>query len=67
MIRSIAEQVIAAMDRVTQTKPIMPEEMQETIYRWLAILPGFKQPHSTVTTDLLKALDRKMKAPARSR
>ena len=61
MIRLIAEQVIAAMDRVTQIEPIMPEEMQETIYRWLAMMPGFKQKHSEVTTDLLKALDRKMK------
>lgn len=56
MMHSIARQVIAAMDRVTQTEPIMPEEMQETIYRWLALFPGFKEH-----PDLLKTLERKMK------
>ena len=61
MIKSIAEQVIAAMDRVTQMEPVMPEEMQETIYRWLAIMPGFEQKHTEVSTDLLKVLERKMK------
>lgn len=41
MIGLIAKEVISAMDRVTQIKPLMPEEMQATIYKWLEIMPGF--------------------------
>jgi nucleoside 2-deoxyribosyltransferase len=61
IIQMVAKQVIAAMDRVTQTEPIMPEEMRETIYRWLAIFPGFKEQHPDLTANLLKTLERKMK------
>jgi nucleoside 2-deoxyribosyltransferase len=62
MMRSIAERVIAAMDKVSQSEPIMPEEMQETIYRWLALFPGFKQKRAEVEKLLLQILEKKRRA-----
>lgn len=60
MIREIAKKVIDAMERVSQAPPIMPEEMREIIYQWLAMLPGFKQDHEEIKETLTQALKRKM-------
>lgn len=42
LTRPIAEKVVAALDKVMQTQPIMPREGQDKIYQWLSIFPGFK-------------------------
>jgi nucleoside 2-deoxyribosyltransferase len=37
-----ARQVIAAFDEVVGIPPVLPRELREHVYRWLAIFPGFK-------------------------
>jgi nucleoside 2-deoxyribosyltransferase len=54
MMRRIAEEVIAAMDRVVQIKPIMPEEKRETIYEWIATFPGFLEDQRSHFSKLLQ-------------
>ena len=38
-----ADAVIAAFDKVVGMPKVMPMAMQETVYQWLAIMPGFKE------------------------
>lgn len=42
MIDVTADAVIAAFDKVVAMPSIMPTPMQDTIYQWLAVMPGFK-------------------------
>jgi nucleoside 2-deoxyribosyltransferase len=42
MIDITADAVIAAFDKVIGMPKVMPTVMQETVYQWLALMPGFK-------------------------
>jgi nucleoside 2-deoxyribosyltransferase len=43
MIDVTADAVIAAFDKVVGMPKVMPMAMQETVYQWLAMMPGFKE------------------------
>jgi nucleoside 2-deoxyribosyltransferase len=43
MIDATADAVIAAFDKVITMPGIMPTAMQDTVYQWLAMMPGFKE------------------------
>jgi hypothetical protein len=43
MIDVTADAVIAAFDKVVAMPSIMPMAMQDTVYQWLAMMPGFKE------------------------
>lgn len=60
MMVKIAEEVIAAMDRVIQAKPQMPKEARQEIYHWLAKMPGFKHGHEKELGHILGSLKRKV-------
>ena len=42
MIDVTADAVIAAFDKVIGMPKVMPTVIQETVYQWLALMPGFK-------------------------
>ena len=43
MIDVTADAVIAAFERVVAMPKVMPTAMQDTVYQWLAMMPGFKE------------------------
>ena len=43
MIDLTADAVIAAFDRVVAMPQVMPAAVQDTVYQWLALMPGFKE------------------------
>lgn len=56
MVAHTADAVIAAFDRVVAMPPVLPEAMRETVYRWLAHLPGFAAATVEEMTGELHAL-----------
>lgn len=36
-----ARRVIAAFDEVRQIPPVLPADLRESVYRWIALFPGF--------------------------
>jgi nucleoside 2-deoxyribosyltransferase len=60
MIPEIARQVVAAMDEVVTKSALMPTEISEAIYRWLTIMPGFKEESEEVIAAILEARSRKL-------
>ena len=41
LVGRTADAVIAAFDRVVGLPPTLPEAMRETVYQWIALMPGF--------------------------
>jgi len=60
MICQVAKEVVEAMDRVVKKEPIMPKDMRETIYQWLAKVPGFQRGDQEELMHFLSALQRKV-------
>jgi len=42
LLRATAENVVGAMEEVLGTEGTIPRESREHVYRWLALMPGFK-------------------------
>ena len=42
MVTRTADVVIEAFDRVVQLPSALPEPLRETVYQWIALMPGFK-------------------------
>ena len=53
MIECTADAIIQAFDRVAALPPVLPAAMRETVYHWLALMPGFKQGEKAQVADLL--------------
>ena len=53
MIERTADAVIQAFDQVAALPPKLPAAMRETVYHWLALMPGFKQGEEAQVADLL--------------
>lgn len=53
MIDATADAIIAAFDRVVALPPKLPGGLRETVYHWLALLPGFKADEEQQVADLL--------------
>ena len=49
MIARTADAVIAAFDQVLQLPAVLPPEMRETVYHWLALMPGFRAADGMVS------------------
>lgn len=58
MLAAAADGIVAAFDKVLTTPPALPAEMRETVYRWLALLPGFKAMAAAEATAELLELSR---------
>lgn len=43
MVDVTADAIIEAFDRVVAMPRVMPTAVQDTVYQWLAIMPGFKE------------------------
>ena len=53
MIERTADAIIQAFDKVAALPPVLPAAMRETVYHWLALMPGFKQGGEAQVADLL--------------
>ena len=53
MIEQTADAIIQAFDRVVALPPVLPAAMRESVYHWLALMPGFKQGGEAQLTELL--------------
>lgn len=53
MIERTADAIIQAFDKVVALPPVLPAGMRETVYHWLALMPGFKQGEERQVADLL--------------
>ncbi|OAP58861.1 hypothetical protein AYL99_06158 [Fonsecaea erecta] len=42
MIDDVAQKVVDAFETVVKEPPRMPKELRESVYQWLALMPGFK-------------------------
>jgi len=63
LLGATAENVVAAMEEVLRTPGTIPKESREHIYRWLALMPGFKiggtDGNVKAMLDLLEQKERK--------
>ncbi|KIW88942.1 uncharacterized protein Z519_10426 [Cladophialophora bantiana CBS 173.52] len=42
MIEQVAQKVVDAFEMVLKEPPRIPKELRESVYQWLALMPGFK-------------------------
>jgi len=42
MVEEVAQKVVEAFERVLKEPPRLSEELRESVYHWLALMPGFK-------------------------
>lgn len=53
MIEATADAILLAFDKVVALPPVLPATMRETVYHWLALMPGFKQGEEAQVAELL--------------
>lgn len=53
MIEQTADAVVAALDRVLATSPILPPHLRGPVYQWLSAMPGFKNAPDEIAVELL--------------
>lgn len=56
MINEIAQKVVDGFEKVLATPPRLPKELRESVYQWLALMPGFKNGEDAQNTDALSKL-----------
>lgn len=59
MCELIAQACVRALDRVSQADPVMPRHLQEEVYNWLALLPGFRGKPKTLRREMESILEQK--------
>lgn len=62
LLEDVGRQVVSAMDEVIGMPTTMPKEAREHVYRWLALMPGFKVggvSNISMMMDLLKQKEEK--------
>ena len=60
MLEEIASRVVEAFGIVNERKPVLPPEQAETVYDWIARMPGFVGGHSVQKDRIAEALRRKV-------
>jgi nucleoside 2-deoxyribosyltransferase len=60
MCERIAEACVRALDRVIDIEPVMPKHLQEEVYNWLALLPGFHGKEKALRKELERVLEHKV-------
>lgn len=59
MIEAIARRVIAAFDEVLALPPALPASLTDSVYRWLALMPGLSGANEENTRAMLELFERK--------
>ena len=54
MLGRTADAVIAAFDQVLQLPAVLPGTMRDTVYHWLALMPGFRTVDGERVAELLE-------------
>ncbi len=60
MLAEISERIIEAFEKVSVLPPVLPPGQAETVFDWLARMPGFKAGHEGQKERVLAALRRKV-------
>jgi predicted DCC family thiol-disulfide oxidoreductase YuxK len=56
MVEEIAQKVIDGFERVLKEPPRLPKELRDSVYHWLALMPGFKNGGDQQNAELLAKL-----------
>ncbi|KIW28652.1 uncharacterized protein PV07_08295 [Cladophialophora immunda] len=56
MIEDVAQKVVDAFEKVLKEPPRMPKELRESVYQWLALMPGFKNGGDQHNAEVLAKL-----------
>ncbi|KIW11149.1 hypothetical protein PV08_10449 [Exophiala spinifera] len=56
MIDEVAQRVVDGFEKVLNEPPRLPKELRESVYQWLAIMPGFKNGGDEQNAKLLAKL-----------
>lgn len=56
MIDDIAKKVVDGFEKVLSTQPRLPKDLRESVYQWLALMPGFKDGGDAQNIDTLSKL-----------
>ncbi|CAK3937210.1 hypothetical protein D0864_04136 [Lecanosticta acicola] len=57
LIEKTAKQCVAAMEQALKKPSRMPKELRESVYRWLALMPGYAEgDDQSDTSDMLRLL-----------
>ncbi|MEM9227760.1 MAG: nucleoside 2-deoxyribosyltransferase, partial [Verrucomicrobiota bacterium] len=59
MVRVIAQAVVDAFDRVLETQPLLPAQHTDSVYAWLARMPGFNRDPEQLERLFQQAVERK--------
>lgn len=51
LLRSVAGQVVEAMGRVVKVPSVMPRELREGVWKWIGLMPGFKEGGGNVAVE----------------
>lgn len=62
MVDRVAQKVVDAFDKVLQEPPRMPKELRESVYRWLALMPGFRDGSNQQNVETFLGLCRQKQA-----
>jgi hypothetical protein len=54
-ISEAATQIVAAFDKVRTQPSVLPVEMRELVYKWVALFPGFGSDQEPLLAELLKS------------
>ncbi len=60
MLEGIATRIIDAFDRVAGKHPVLPPDQAETLFDWLARMPGFRSGYEASRNRIADALRRKV-------
>ncbi|KAI1619895.1 hypothetical protein EDD37DRAFT_196730 [Exophiala viscosa] len=56
VIDQVAQKVIDGFEKVLQEPPRMPKELRESVYQWLALMPGFRDGSNHRNVEILLKL-----------
>ena len=56
MIHDIAQKVVDGFEKVLQIPPRLPKELRDSVYHWLALMPGYKNSEDNQNIEFTKGL-----------
>lgn len=56
LVNHIAQKVVDGFASVLETPPRLPKQLRESVYQWLALMPGFKDGDDAQNVDALSKL-----------
>ena len=60
MLQEMAGRIVEAFDRVSTRKPVLPPDQADTVYDWLARMPGYSGGYDSQKDRIAEAMRRKV-------